>query len=111
MYKKPLPWYELVPDLVMVLNAPAPPELNSALKLYCRNENSLTVSGMTPRTLPLPPTSLLSPPSTEKLLERWRRPPVTAPSLQTPIGGEITFGASRARLLGFPAKGKSLNCR
>src|ERR1044072_9863146 len=107
MYKKPLPWYELVPDFVIVLNRPAPPELNSALKLFCRNENSLTVSGMTPRTLPLTPTSLLSTPSIEKLLDRWRSPPVIAPSPETPIGGGGTFGARRGGRVGVSLPGRT----
>src|SRR5204863_9354549 len=92
------------PDFVTVKNCPPLERANSAENWFCNKENSATTSGETYTCGPVTDLSLLSTPSTMKLLLRGRCPP-TEPPEPTPTPPELdTFGAINARLLTPPPK-------
>src|ERR1051325_5340198 len=94
---KPEPWNSFEPDLVTVLKRPPATSPNSALQLFVMSENSEMESCITATTGPVTLASLLSTPSTTKLLPRGRVPPTEPPSPVTPAERSTTFGERTAR--------------
>src|SRR5215467_14066331 len=80
------------------MNCPPVERANSAWYWLESNENSATASGETYTCGPVTPLSLLSTPSSTKLLLRARWPP-TEPPVPTPTPPLlVTLGATSARL-------------
>src|SRR5262249_8851541 len=92
------PWNEFVPRLGTGMNFPPGERAHSAWYWFDRSENSDTASGEMYTCGPVTDLSLLSTPSTTKLLFLARWPP-TEPPVPTPTPPVLTtLGAINARL-------------